>query len=48
MLGDETSESLAWRLATGWPSAGVISSEAGSVLGAHAMGSDAVMKNLAC
>ena len=46
LLGDETPESLAWRLAIEWPSAGVISSEAGIVFGAHGMGSDSVMRYL--
>ncbi len=47
LLGDETPEALAWRLAKQWPSAGVISSEAGQILGAHGMGRDSVMRNLA-
>jgi putative DNA primase/helicase len=47
LLGDETPEALAWQLAKGWPSAGVLSSEAGSVLGAHGMGRDSIMRNLA-
>ncbi len=46
LLGDETPENLAWRLARQWPSAGVISSEAGLILGAHGMGKDSVMRNL--
>lgn len=46
LLGDETPENLAWRLAKQWPSAGVISSEAGQILGAHGMGKDSVMRNL--
>lgn len=46
LLGDETPENLAWRLAREWPSAGVISSEAGLILGAHGMGKDSVMRNL--
>lgn len=44
--GDDTSENLAWSLAREWPSAGVLSSEAGLILGAHAMGKDTVMRNL--
>ncbi len=32
LLGDETPENLAWRLAREWPSAGVVSSEAGLIL----------------
>lgn len=47
LLGDETPESLAWNLAHGWPSAGIFSSEAGLILGSHAMGKDSVMRNLA-
>lgn len=44
--GDETPENLAWGLAREYPSAGVISSEAGLILGAHAMGSETIMRNL--
>lgn len=47
LLGDETPENLAWRLAKEWPSVGVVSSEAGSVLGSHGMGKDSIMRNLA-
>lgn len=47
LLGDETPESLAWSLARHWPSAGVLSSEAGVVFGAHGMGKDSAMRNLA-
>ncbi|MBL8497325.1 YfjI family protein [Nitrosomonas sp. JL21] len=47
LLGDETPENLAWRLAKEWPSAGIVSSEAGSVLGSHGMGKDSIMRNLA-
>lgn len=47
LLGDETPENLAWGLAKIWPSAGVVSAEAGNVLGAHGMGKDSVMRNLA-
>lgn len=46
ILGDETPENLAWSLAMEWPSAGLISSEAGIVFGAHGMGKDSVMRNL--
>ncbi len=45
--GDETPESLAWALAKEWPSAGVMSSEAGAVFGSHGMNRDSVMRNLA-
>jgi len=47
LLGDETPENLAWSLARHWPSAGVVSSEAGTVFGAHGMGKESVMRNLA-
>lgn len=47
ILGDETPESLAWGLAKQWPSAGVLSSEAGVVFGSHGMSSDSAMRNLA-
>ena len=46
ILGDETPENLAWGLAKHWPSAGVVSAEAGTVFGAHGMGKDSVMRNL--
>lgn len=46
VLGDETPENLAWTLAKIWPSAGVVSSEAGLVLGSQSMGKDSVMRNL--
>lgn len=45
--GDETPENLAYSLAREWPSAGVLSSEAGIVFGAHGMGKDSIMRNLA-
>jgi len=47
IYGDATPEALTYSLAKRWPSAGVISSEAGSVFGGHAMGKDSVMRNLA-
>lgn len=47
LLGDQTPENLAWRLAKEWPTGAVISSEAGLFLGAHGMGKDSVMRNLA-
>jgi len=46
LRGDDTPENLAWVLSREWPSAGVLSSEAGIVLGAHAMGKDSIMRNL--
>jgi hypothetical protein len=47
LLGDETPESLAWKLAKQWPSSGIVSNEAGLIFGAHSMGKDSVMRNLA-
>jgi putative DNA primase/helicase len=47
ILGDETPENLAWSLAKQWPSAGVLSSEAGVVFGSHGMGRDSAMRNMA-
>lgn len=47
ILGDETPENLAWGLAKLWPSAGVLSSEAGVVFGSHGMGRDSAIRNLA-
>lgn len=44
---DATPEALKWGLAKQWPSAGVMSSEAGLVLGSHGMGKDTVMRSLA-
>jgi putative DNA primase/helicase len=46
LLGDETPENLAWRLAKRWPSSGVLSSEAGVILGSHGMNKDNIMRNL--
>ncbi|MCL1861497.1 MAG: YfjI family protein [Proteobacteria bacterium] len=46
LLSDETPESLAWSLAHRWPSASIISSEAGVVLGSHGMSKDSAMRNL--
>jgi putative DNA primase/helicase len=47
ILGDETPENLAWSLARIWPSSGVMTSEAGTVLGSHGMGKDSIMRSLA-
>ena len=44
-LGDESPENLAWRLYSLWPSAGLISAEAGVVFGGHGMGADKVPRN---
>lgn len=43
---DATPEALAYGLAKQWPSGGVVSAEAGIVLGSHGMGKDSVMRNL--
>ncbi|QBQ56383.1 DUF3987 domain-containing protein [Nitrosococcus wardiae] len=43
---DFTPEGLKWDLATKWPSAGIMSSEAGIVLGSHGMGKDSIMRRL--
>ena len=45
--GDDTPENLAYVLAHEWPSAGVITAEAGIVFGSHGMGTDSVMRNMA-
>lgn len=47
IYGDTTPEALAFALAKKYPSAGVIVSEAGIVLGGHAMGNDSAMRNMA-
>ena len=47
LYADATPEALAHALANGWPSGGVLSAEAGSVLGAHSMGQDTILRNLA-
>ena len=44
---DATMEALAYGLARGWPSGGILSSEAGSVFGAHSMGRETIMRTLA-
>lgn len=44
---DATPEALGWGLSERWPSAGVFSSEAGTVLGGHGMGRESVLRNLA-
>ena len=46
MYADATPEALAYGLAKQWPSAGVVSAEAGIVFGSHGMGKDSVMRNL--
>lgn len=47
IYADVTPEALAYSLARQWPSAGVISSEAGVVFGSHGMGKDSAMRNFA-
>lgn len=47
MYGDATPEALAFNLATKYPSGGVMSAEAGTVLGAHGMGRESATRNLA-
>jgi len=44
---DATTEALAYSLAHWWPSAGLVSSEAGAVFGGHSMSTDTVVRNLA-
>lgn len=44
---DATPEALSYALATGWPSAAVLSAEAGAIFGAHGMGFEAILRNLA-
>jgi putative DNA primase/helicase len=48
LLESETAENLAWTLARpdGWPSAGLLSSEAGVIFGGHAMRRDSIMQSL--
>jgi len=46
IYGDATPEALTWGLAKHWPSAGIVSSEAGSILGSHGMGRESIMRNL--
>jgi putative DNA primase/helicase len=47
LYADATPEALAFGLARQWPSGGVVSAEAGVVFGAHGMGKDSAMRNLA-
>jgi putative DNA primase/helicase len=44
--GDETPENLAFTLAQEWPSAGILVSEGGLILGAHGMNKEVIMRNL--
>jgi putative DNA primase/helicase len=47
LYADATPEALVHALATGWPTAGVLSAEAGAVLGSHGMGQDTILRYLA-
>lgn len=47
IYADATLEALTYALAKHYPSGGVVSSEAGSVFGGHAMGKESVMRHLA-
>lgn len=47
IYGDATPEQLGFALAKNWPSAGVVSSEAGIVFGSHGMSGDSAMRNMA-
>ena len=46
IYGDVTPEQLGFSLAKGWPSAGVLSSEAGIVFGSHGMSGDSAMRSM--
>lgn len=46
LYGDVTPEALAYGLAKEWPSGGILSAEAGSVLGGHAMSTESIMRNM--
>ena len=47
MYGDATPEALAHKLGTQYPSGGVMSAEAGTVLGSHGMSRESATRNLA-
>lgn len=47
LRADDTPESLSFVLHKQWPAAGVLSSEAGTIFGGHAMGKDSIVRNLA-
>ena len=47
VYSDATPEALKRNLATIWPSAGIVSSEGGVILGAHAMQKESAMRNFA-
>lgn len=46
IYSDATPEALASNMVNGWPSGGIFSSEAGIVLGGHAMNKDVAMRNM--
>lgn len=46
LYSDATPEALTFSLANGWPSAAVLSAEAGTVFGSHGMGQEAILRNL--
>lgn len=47
IYADATQEALAHSLGNGWPSGGLLSSEAGVIFGGHGMSKDAITRNLA-
>ncbi len=47
LYGEATPEAQAWNLANTWPSGGVLSSEAGAILGSQAMSAESQMRKLA-
>jgi putative DNA primase/helicase len=47
LFSDATPEALALELVFNWPSGGIFSSEAGVVLGGHAMSKDTALRNMA-
>jgi len=47
LYDDATPEKLGFNLAKQWPSGAILSDEGGTVLGAHGMGKDSIMRNLA-
>jgi hypothetical protein len=47
LFSDATPEALALELVFNWPSGGIFSSEAGVVLGGHAMNKDTALRNMA-
>jgi putative DNA primase/helicase len=47
LYADATPEALSHSLARGWPSGAVMSAEAGAVFGAHGMGYETILRNLA-